>query len=496
MSRNLVLLLPKSIRPQRIAVGHFLCLKPVAMTVIVAVIAGGCSADISRFDGQGYGLTDKSSASIPSQGMRKGEASRLGDVPPGDAPAVGGTYYPPQANNPQPGSVRMSSLPEPIAPLQSAPQSSRAGSIAPRPIASAVTQAKPIAPGATIEVVHGDTLFGLAKKHTVPVNELMTVNQLTSPNLKPGQKLVLPASRSIARSPTPQKPIQRAATQGRMAGLPADAGAAAPSPMPAAAPTDWAAQHTVKSGDSLYAIARANKISLAQLQQVNGITEPTKVKPGTILKVPGSTSTASLSNTPLAATVSQVAGASAASDTPRLVQSPSKPVIINQAQPPLAAPAVQQVAAIDPVEPVEAKIEPKSKALDSVASAGGQKFRWPVKGRVIASYGPRSDSTHNDGVNIAVPMGTEVLAAEQGVVAYAGSELKGYGNLILLRHDSGWVTAYAHNEEILVRRGDKVKRGQAIAKAGKTGTVDQPQVHFELRQGQKPIDPTPHMEKM
>ena len=157
---------------------------------------------------------------------------------------------------------------------------------------------------------------------------------------------------------------------------------------------------------------------------------------------------------------------------------------------------MQQVAAIDPVEPVEAKIEPKSKALDSVASAGGQKFRWPVKGRVIASYGPRSDSTHNDGVNIAVPMGTEVLAAEQGVVAYAGSELKGYGNLILLRHDSGWVTAYAHNEEILVRRGDKVKRGQAIAKAGKTGTVDQPQVHFELRQGQKPIDPTPHMEKM
>ena len=495
MSRNLVLLSPNLISPQHSAVGHFLRLRPVAMTVIVAVIAGGCSADISRFDGQGYGLTDKSSASIPSQGMRKGEASRLGDVPPGDAPPVGGTYYPPQANNSQQGSVRMSSLPEPIAPLQPAPQASRAASIAPRPIASVATQAKPIAAGATIEVVQGDTLFGLAKKHTVPVNELMTVNQLTSPNLKPGQKLVLPASRSIARAPTPQKPIQRAATQGRMAALPADAGSAAPSPMLAAASTDWAAQHTVKSGDSLYAIARANKISLAQLQQVNGITEPTKVKPGTILKVPGSTSTASLSNMPLAATVSQVAGASAASETPRLVQSPSKPVIINQAQP-LAAPAAQQVAAIDPVEPVEAKIEPKSKAVDSVASAGGQKFRWPVKGRVIASYGPRSDSTHNDGVNIAVPMGTEVLAAEQGVVAYAGSELKGYGNLILLRHDSGWVTAYAHNEEILVRRGDKVKRGQAIAKAGKTGTVDQPQVHFELRQGQKPIDPTPHMEKM
>ena len=99
-------------------------------------------------------------------------------------------------------------------------------------------------------------------------------------------------------------------------------------------------------------------------------------------------------------------------------------------------------------------------------------------------------------VGSAVPIGTEVLAAEQGTVAYAGSELKGYGNLILLRHEEGWVTAYAHNEEILVKRGDKVKRGQSIAKAGKTGTVDQPQVHFEVRQGQKPVDPLPHMEKL
>ncbi len=498
MSRNLVLLTPKLISPQHSAVGHFLRLKPAAVMLIAAVLAGGCSADISRFDGQGYGLTDKSSTSIPSQGMRKGEASRLGDVPPNDAPAAGGTYYPPQANNAQSGGVRMSALPEPVSPPQSAPNAQRGGSIAPRPIVSGAVQAKPISPGASIEVVQGDTLFGLAKKHAVPVNELMTINQLTTPNLKPGQKLVLPASRSIARAPVPQKPIQRAAAPGRMAGLQSNGGAVAPSPMLAPAPTDWAGQHTVKPGDSLYAIARSNKISLAQLQQVNGITEPTKVKPGTVLKVPGSTATASLSNTPPAAAVSQVAGASTASTTPRFVQSATKPVILNQAQAPQAPPAAaQQVAAIDPVEPpVETKIEPKSKPADGAASAGGQKFRWPVKGRVIASYGPRSDSTHNDGVNIAVPMGTEVLAAEQGVVAYAGSELKGYGNLILLRHDSGWVTAYAHNEEILVKRGDKVKRGQSIAKAGKTGTVDQPQVHFELRQGQKPIDPTPHMEKM
>ena len=169
--------------------------------------------------------------------------------------------------------------------------------------------------------------------------------------------------------------------------------------------------------------------------------------------------------------------------------------------------APKQVAAAHPTgtatdapAPESAVVETKSKGTD-VASAGGAaaaatKFRWPVKGKVIASFGARTDGTHNDGVNVAVPQGTEVHAAEQGTVAYAGSELKGYGNLVLLRHESGWVTAYAHNDELLVKRGDKVTRGQTIAKAGKTGTVDQPQVHFELRQGQKPVDPTPHMEKM
>ena len=102
----------------------------------------------------------------------------------------------------------------------------------------------------------------------------------------------------------------------------------------------------------------------------------------------------------------------------------------------------------------------------------------------------------NDGINLAVPLGTEVHAAESGVVAYAGSELKGYGNLVLLRHDNGWVTAYAHNDELLVKRGDTVKRGQVIAKAGKTGSVDRPQVHFELRQGSRPVDPIPYLEKL
>jgi len=97
---------------------------------------------------------------------------------------------------------------------------------------------------------------------------------------------------------------------------------------------------------------------------------------------------------------------------------------------------------------------------------------------------------------MSVPQGTSVHAAESGTVAYAGSELKGYGNLILLRHDNGWVTAYAHNDQLNVKRGDKVQRGQVIATAGRSGSVDQPQVHFELRQGSKPVDPVPFLERL
>ena len=121
------------------------------------------------------------------------------------------------------------------------------------------------------------------------------------------------------------------------------------------------------------------------------------------------------------------------------------------------------------------------------------KFRWPVQGRIISRFGSKSNGAHNDGVNLAVPAGTSVRAAESGVVAYAGNELKGYGNLILVRHANDWVSAYAHVDNMLVKRGDNVSRGQVIAKSGKTGNVDRPQVHFELRKNSKPVDPLIHL---
>ncbi len=120
-------------------------------------------------------------------------------------------------------------------------------------------------------------------------------------------------------------------------------------------------------------------------------------------------------------------------------------------------------------------------------------FRWPVRGRIISGFGKQKDGRFNEGIDVAVPVGTSVKAAENGIVAYAGSELERYGKLILIRHADGWVSAYANNDKLLVKRGDRVRRGQIIAKAGKTGKVDRPQLHFELRKGKTPVDPLRHL---
>jgi murein DD-endopeptidase MepM/ murein hydrolase activator NlpD len=136
----------------------------------------------------------------------------------------------------------------------------------------------------------------------------------------------------------------------------------------------------------------------------------------------------------------------------------------------------EEVAAEQPVRAAEATGAP-------------QTFRWPVRGRVITSYGAKTNGKQNDGINVAVPEGTPIKAAEDGVVAYSGNELKGYGNLVLVRHANGYVTAYAHASELMVKRGETIKRGQVIAKSGQSGEVGSPQLHFEIRKGSTPVDP-------
>ena len=139
--------------------------------------------------------------------------------------------------------------------------------------------------------------------------------------------------------------------------------------------------------------------------------------------------------------------------------------------------------------PVTETARANDTAKSAEATGALPKFRWPANGRVIAGFGPSSNGQQNDGINIAVPENTPVKAAEDGVVAYAGNELKGYGNLVLVRHPNGYVTAYAHAKELLVKRGDQIKRGQVIARSGQTGNVNAPQLHFEIRKGASPLDP-------
>lgn len=126
---------------------------------------------------------------------------------------------------------------------------------------------------------------------------------------------------------------------------------------------------------------------------------------------------------------------------------------------------------------------------EAVSPSGGR-FPWPVRGRILGAYGSSPGGGHNDGINIGAPLGTPVRAIDGGTVVYSGNEVKGYGNIVLIRHANGWISAYAHLDDVSVRQGETISPGQVIAKVGNSGGVSQPQLHFELRRGQKPVNPT------
>jgi murein DD-endopeptidase MepM/ murein hydrolase activator NlpD len=146
--------------------------------------------------------------------------------------------------------------------------------------------------------------------------------------------------------------------------------------------------------------------------------------------------------------------------------------------PPVLAPRNAAAALPLPGEPVAQPV-----------MGGSGRFPWPVQGRVLAGYGAAANGARNDGINIAAARGTPVRSIDTGTVAYVGNEVKGYGNLVLVKHENGWISAYAHLDNPMVKVGDKVGSGQVIAKVGNTGGVAQPQLHFELRRGKNPVDP-------
>ncbi len=312
------------------------------------------------------------------------------------------------------------------------------------------------------------------------------------------------------------------------------------SPKLASAPTSgvagWSATGgtpvVVANGETVDTLSTRYGVPRDAIIRTNGFGSAADIKPGTRLVVP-------IYNASLAASSGAMPATTGRIEKPKFVKGPEpvgktgKPLVAQQPAKTATDKKAAQMASSAPVKPTAsaavakqtastvvvkqpdkkvamktapAIVEPRktadatptaslppaaSKPVETVAATdtANPEFRWPAHGRVIQGFKTGS----NDGINIAVPEGTQVKAAESGVVAYAGSELKGYGNLVLIRHPNGFVTAYANNSDIEVKRGDTVKRGQTIAKSGQSGNVASPQLHFELRKGSTPVDPTQYL---
>jgi murein DD-endopeptidase MepM/ murein hydrolase activator NlpD len=271
----------------------------------------------------------------------------------------------------------------------------------------------------------------------------------------------------------------------------------------------------VRPGQTVRSIARDHHVKPDAIIAANHLQPPYKIKTGARLLVPGVATMAAAApahgpaETPPVATVRPPPAAAAAARPPQQIIPLDEPA---PARPPPPAPAATAAAAPpagatppaiafppaapspssapaapsarQPSPPAEARAEPAPAALPR-----GAHFPWPVRGHVLAGYGTAPGGGHNDGINIGAPRGAPVAAIDGGTVAYAGNEVRGYGNLILIKHANGWISAYAHCDALMVKKGDQVTRGQVIAKVGTTGGVREPQLHFELRQGKKPVDP-------
>ncbi len=228
-------------------------------------------------------------------------------------------------------------------------------------------------------------------------------------------------------------------------------------PKPAAKSVAREGTHIVVAGDTVYSISRRYGADLQTLIRDNKLRYPFRLRIGRVLWVPNSAKPQARTFQIAKAAASRPAAKAA---TPKRIDQPSA------ARKPAAA-----------------------SARPTKRSASGPQFDWPTRGRIISRYGVKRGGLHNDGINIAVAKGAPVRASADGEVVYAGNELRGFGNLVLIRHPGGWTTAYAHNDALLVKRGDKVRRGHLLARAGSSGSVKRTQLHFEIRKGTEAVDP-------
>lgn len=300
----------------------------------------------------------------------------------------------------------------------------------------------------TVTVYSGDTLYSIARRCNVSVRDLIEANNLGAPYvITPGQTIRIPGG----------------------------------------------GEYVVQRGDALLLVARRLGVEFQTLARLNGKSPPYTIYVGEKLKLPGGRSSGGGSQggaLVIASPNSGRQGNEPSSASTRVTSAPPPP-------PSSSSGTVTSTAADNSARtPPEARhpaFEPSQTLPPPPPPMGGKGFIWPLKGEVVAEFGPLAKGQNNDGINIAAPRGTPVRSTENGVVAYVGNELKGFGNLLLIKHADGWVSAYAHNDQVMVRKGDSVKRGQQIATVGSSGGVDTPQLHFELRRGTEAVNPSAHL---
>ena len=260
---------------------------------------------------------------------------------------------------------------------------------------------------------------------------------------------------------------------------------------------------TVEPGDSVGGIAQRYGVTTVAIIVLNELSYPYWLHTGQRLAVPRAGYAVARRDVPPADAsryangepAMVVAAVEVEPATPARVE-PEHPAPLVQAEPAAPEPPRARATRLARAEPEATPPRPTLYALalqpvadDVPLPPSRNTFLWPIEGSVISGFGAKPGGKHNDGINIAAPVGSEVRAAQTGVVAYAGNELRGYGNLVLIRHDGGWMTAYAHNDALLVGKGDVVRRGQVISHSGRSGGVSRPQAHFEIRHDGEPQDP-------
>jgi murein DD-endopeptidase MepM/ murein hydrolase activator NlpD len=498
-----------------------------AAILVVGGLAAGCSSQVDRFSeslftGSSYPRAQRT-ASLSEQpypgdtnfgNLDRNPTGSVGervvrpDVPVGGSGMMTGntqiapTNRAPATAAPVGGVQRGSISSAPLAPVSTSnvPAQSRLAPVsgASQPAANtnntraaASTSGK----GTKITVRPGETVYNLSQRFGVPESAIVAANGLGSASaLQAGQTIVIPAyaysetakgsqpdaGKRANALPAPSKPGQAPAQQKqeRVAVLPraesskeerssASLDADRSDSQAAAA----GSVYTVASGDTLYGISKKTGVSVSDLKAANGLSNG-YIRIGQQLKLSASAAPSAPMDEPKTATAAkpeqqEIKEEKVASYTP-----PKK--------------------ADEPAKSVDAKVENQETAALPPDSTGIGRLRWPVHGRIVSSFG--SVGAAGDGIDIAVPEGTPVKAAENGVVIYAGDGLKEFGKTVLVRHEDGLVTVYGYTSDIKVERGDTVKRGQVIALSGMTGSADRPKLHFEVRKDAAPVNPTKYLD--